>query len=1352
MSTIRWLHISDLHFNDEDMSTILLRDELPKFLTKNSIRCDYVFCTGDIRVGSKVFPDDAAEYLKKLCSAVGIDTSRLFIVPGNHDVNRTSAGRDDAVEQIMFQRKGYYNPAIGKIEEKDLMTIHTGQKEFRNFLTQLYDKNRMNYYENALKPHFSIETDDFNVIHIDTTLSYRENQEATDLIIGTMPLLTTLRQINQEKPSIVLSHYPITCLLQDERKVVSELLYKYGVRLWLAGHEHDHNLMPVKYLYSVQAGELRREDKTHATVLVGSCNMNTLRGYISAYSWFTEGWATYPIIWHENIWQQNTQYDKTDEDKFPFVLKRLADDGKSPQEVLIKQANQTYISRLPKKIWNSIFPDLDVSGTRHKEGLLALIHSAWNSEHPHLILLADGGMGKSTILLDICNKSSNMLYIPLEGILTINYGIEQYCTQMLFNGSQQSFHDYVRVRYSAPDLILLIDGLNEVDAEAERRFINEIKQLNMLKGIQIVIASRSDFTPKFSMSGYQMISLLPLTDEQIQQFFSESYEMTDPDRRNRVDWMTVEGHPTLRHLLSNPMMLTMYMEVCPVIEQYKECEFLRWHVPIENATDLLFNYYLAQIAVLILREGTTGDKALKSVQCVYDVLPYVAYIYESTYRLNAANQNFRDLIKAAVSRETMNGEMLDLVAEYFRCSAQKVSWLDAIDILTNDLHLVYKGNQYTAFPHQIHRDYLSAFAIVQETKKTGSDENDRINAMWNKRNIPRSVMTHIAHLSGKYWSGIAEIVHATGAKRDDAINLTSNLLDCFPYTKDSGIPDYSGLNLCHLPLPDYPSASGNMIPLKNSRLDAASIGRLDIQPTQFQQLCFSADNHYLAAAAGNKIVIFPLGIHEETFRYNLNAAPGRLAFAGNYLFAVIKTEKIVVFHHDDIWMFTGEIASADTRNLLGTNLKKIILKDDILYFYFNNKEQQYQLPDGKRIKNSFSEHAWKHAPEGYDLSLLLSKKTKTQKKAADEICTIQHNGLTASAKIDGSLTVSGGTEIYYILNRGVTRLKDGSISGDGKWAATLSHEQFGGQRKIQLWNLDDKHKVAELYCSKTIERLHLSQYGTWMIGETDQQSWVYNCKSGTEEWFEEHFISNQESKLITYGDNILRKNKENLVYEYNLWTKGTKMMDNLANNAKFAVYMPDHSLALTGNNAATVLFRNSRNGIPMKVNRQPARVSGIYPFKKQPFIAVATQDNVISIYHTGTGQRLRILETKAGNRMISVHPEEGVIACTNGRQFETYNFYEKQYSDKKRGWWYQNKYNGSHHINSSILDLAFNSANQELVVILSNGEIIFCHDKYCGYHDKLEIIINFNLDAYDFRGCLCSDEIKEQLRQNGALV
>lgn len=122
-SMIRWLHISDLHFNNDDMTTSLLREALPEYLKNENIHCDYVFCTRDIRTANadpNKFTDEAAQYLIDFCAAVGTGLDRLFIVAGNHDVDRNIAGRDEAVRRICFQRAGYHDPKYGKINEESI--------------------------------------------------------------------------------------------------------------------------------------------------------------------------------------------------------------------------------------------------------------------------------------------------------------------------------------------------------------------------------------------------------------------------------------------------------------------------------------------------------------------------------------------------------------------------------------------------------------------------------------------------------------------------------------------------------------------------------------------------------------------------------------------------------------------------------------------------------------------------------------------------------------------------------------------------------------------------------------------------------------------------------------------------------------------------------------------------------------------------------------------------------------------------------------------------------------------------------------------------------------------------------
>ena len=49
--------------------------------------------------------------------------------------------------------------------------------------------------------------------------------------------------------------------------MLSTMLQHNGVRLWLAGHEHDQVLQKVHYIYSLQAGVLRNEQDVHSSVI-----------------------------------------------------------------------------------------------------------------------------------------------------------------------------------------------------------------------------------------------------------------------------------------------------------------------------------------------------------------------------------------------------------------------------------------------------------------------------------------------------------------------------------------------------------------------------------------------------------------------------------------------------------------------------------------------------------------------------------------------------------------------------------------------------------------------------------------------------------------------------------------------------------------------------------------------------------------------------------------------------------------------------------------------------------------------------------------------------------------------------
>ena len=384
MALIRWLHISDLHLGSEGAETNMMRDELLPYLKGMRLSWDYVFCTGDIRTANtapKDFTDEMAAYLKGACDAVDVPMEKLFIVPGNHDVDKDVVGRDDAIKRMMFEGKGYYFQGDGNIKQEDMDAIMAGEADFKAFLGKFYDDERLKKYGNPQAPHFNIETNHFNILHVDTTVSYTNNQERNDLIVGAKFLYDAVRKLNRQKPTILLTHYPYTALHQGEKRVVSTMLQRNGVRLWLAGHEHEQVLQKVHYIYSLQAGELRKEPVVMASFLIGEYDEETGKCYITAHSWFREGWGKYPYVDLDNTPQdvftcelkpkQSTNPPPTAKEIEPIVT-RLTIEGVqivASNEETLPQASQNAHVIERKELLNSCIKALE-------EGKILIVHGS----------------------------------------------------------------------------------------------------------------------------------------------------------------------------------------------------------------------------------------------------------------------------------------------------------------------------------------------------------------------------------------------------------------------------------------------------------------------------------------------------------------------------------------------------------------------------------------------------------------------------------------------------------------------------------------------------------------------------------------------------------------------------------------------------------------------------------------------------------------------------------------------------------------------------------------------------------------------------------------------------------------
>ena len=78
----------------------------------------------------------------------------------------------------------------------------------------------MKLYKDYEKPSFLIETEDFNIIHADSTILYKKGHEKFEMILGTGLLIEIFEKINPGKPSILLTHYSYDAIARNEQKQI----------------------------------------------------------------------------------------------------------------------------------------------------------------------------------------------------------------------------------------------------------------------------------------------------------------------------------------------------------------------------------------------------------------------------------------------------------------------------------------------------------------------------------------------------------------------------------------------------------------------------------------------------------------------------------------------------------------------------------------------------------------------------------------------------------------------------------------------------------------------------------------------------------------------------------------------------------------------------------------------------------------------------------------------------------------------------------------------------------------------------------------------------------------------------
>ncbi|MDM8515340.1 metallophosphoesterase [Desulfobacterales bacterium HSG16] len=265
--TITWLHISDLHFrkSHDFNETIVLKElvrDVKSCIEQDGVTPDFIAVTGDIAFsGASSEYDLARNFFDKLQEATGVPREKLFIVPGNHDVDRKLiTGGAKAIGASLTDRDKVNTFLVTPGDRHLIMERFKGYSDFFNDYfggIQAFDDENF-FYVRA----FDVGGRTIAVSGINSSwLAGPDEDRASGLVIGERQVRAALDKVEQAGAdlSIAIMHHPFDWLREfDQNDSATLLLDKWD--FILSGH-----------LHKTSTTQLTDPDTNAMTITGGAC-------------------------------------------------------------------------------------------------------------------------------------------------------------------------------------------------------------------------------------------------------------------------------------------------------------------------------------------------------------------------------------------------------------------------------------------------------------------------------------------------------------------------------------------------------------------------------------------------------------------------------------------------------------------------------------------------------------------------------------------------------------------------------------------------------------------------------------------------------------------------------------------------------------------------------------------------------------------------------------------------------------------------------------------------------------------------------------------------------------------------
>ncbi len=263
---ITWLHLSDIHFREgagynENIVLEPMLEDIADRIREEKLQPDFIMFTGDLAFSGKAAEYAiASNFFDKLIATTKLSKARLFVVPGNHDIDRRLVGAESYFNEAIKDTVIVNNVLADPKQRKILMSRFKGYREFVNdyFDGHLTFDDDHYFYVRAL----DLVERRVAILGLNSAWLAESNEDAIrKLVIGERQARDALKIADEAKADlkIALMHHPAGWIREFDQSASIDLL---NVKCDFILHGHLHKAATV---------ELRNPDASLMVIAGGAC-------------------------------------------------------------------------------------------------------------------------------------------------------------------------------------------------------------------------------------------------------------------------------------------------------------------------------------------------------------------------------------------------------------------------------------------------------------------------------------------------------------------------------------------------------------------------------------------------------------------------------------------------------------------------------------------------------------------------------------------------------------------------------------------------------------------------------------------------------------------------------------------------------------------------------------------------------------------------------------------------------------------------------------------------------------------------------------------------------------------------